>query len=73
MPDASLSEAPSSELDAAEEEEGETVKVKRSPKGGDTLQSAYDQDASYGHKGQGYSVHVAETCNNPDTPEIITD
>jgi hypothetical protein len=38
-----------------------------------TLQSAYDPDASYGHKGQGYSVHVTETCNNPDTPEIITD
>ncbi len=76
-PEASSSapeEAPSSESDVTEEEEGgETVKVKRSPKGGDTLQSAYDPDASYGHKGQGYSVQVSETCNNPDTPEIITD
>jgi len=40
---------------------------------GDTLQSAYDPDASYGHKGSGYSVHITETCNNPDSPEIITD
>ena len=70
-------EAPSSETTDVTGEEGEagdeTVKVKRSPKGGNTLQSAYDPDASYGHKGQGYSVHVSETCHNPDTPEIITD
>ena len=25
------------------------------------------------HKGQGYSAHVTETCNNPGKPEIITD
>jgi hypothetical protein len=65
-------EALSSETDVTEEEDSETVKVKRSPKGGNTLQSAYDPDASYGHKGQGYSVHIAETCNNADSPEIIT-
>jgi len=40
---------------------------------GITLQSPYDPDASYGHKGAGYSLHVAETCNNPEKPEIITD
>lgn len=40
---------------------------------GITLQSPYDPDASYGHKGAGYSLHVAETCNNPDQSEIITD
>jgi hypothetical protein len=60
------------ETPAPETEAEETVTVKRSPKGGDTLQSAYDMDASYGHKGQGYSVHIAETCRNPNT-EIITD
>lgn len=38
----------------------------------DRLQSPYDPDASYGHKGPGYSVHITETCNN-DTTEIITD
>lgn len=40
---------------------------------GITLQSPYDPDVSYGHKGAGYSLHIAETCNNPDKPEIITD
>ncbi len=48
------------------------IKVKKKSKG-ETLQSAFDQDASYGHKGKGYSTHITETCNNPDTPEIITD
>ncbi|MBN2531216.1 MAG: transposase [Deltaproteobacteria bacterium] len=38
-----------------------------------SLQSPYDPDAGYsGHKGEGYFVHVTETCNN-DTREIITD
>ena len=40
---------------------------------GETLQSPYDPDASYGHKGTGYSAHIIETCNNPDKTEIITD
>lgn len=47
-----------------------TVKKKSD---GITLQSPYDPDASYGHKGVGYSLHIAETCNNPEKPEIITD
>ena len=40
---------------------------------GASLQSPYDPDASCGHKGPGYSVHVSETCNNKNKPEIITD
>ena len=48
------------------------IEVKRKPKG-ETLQSAFDTEASYGHKGQGYSTHIAETCNNGEKPEIITD
>lgn len=68
----SESQPTSSETDETEAQAEELVTVKRSPKGGDTLQSAYDLDASYGHKGQGYSVHIAETCRNPNT-EIITD
>ena len=47
-----------------------TVKKKSE---GITLQTPYDPDVSYGHKGAGYSLHIAETCNNPDKPEIITD
>jgi hypothetical protein len=40
---------------------------------GDTLQSPFDPDASYGHKGKGCSVHITETCNYADKSEIITD
>ena len=52
-------------------EEPSTVLVKKKTEG-PTLQSPYDPDASYGHKGSGYSLHVTETCEN-DTTEIITD
>jgi len=38
----------------------------------DSLQSPHDADATYGHKGKGYEVQVAETCGNGETPEIIT-
>ena len=37
-----------------------------------SLQSPYDPDAGCGHKGPGYHLHVVETCNNQDNPEIIT-
>jgi len=40
---------------------------------GESLQSPYDPDASYGHKGSGYSAQITETCNNSEKPEIITD
>lgn len=52
--------------------EGNTIKVKRKTTG-ETLQSPYDPDASYGHKGKGYSAHITETCNNEGKSEIITD
>ncbi len=48
------------------------IKVKKKTKG-ETLQSPYDPDASFGHKGKGYSAHITETCNNPRRKEIITD
>ena len=50
----------------------EKVQVKRKTEGA-TLQSPYDPDASYGHKGPGYSLHITETCNNEGKHEIITD
>jgi len=53
------------------DQESSKVQVKKKTEGA-TLQSPYDPDASYGHKGAGYSLHVAETCNNSKT-EIITD
>jgi hypothetical protein len=49
----------------------ESIQVKKKTEGA-TLQSPYDPDASCGHKGPGYSLQVAETCNNKGT-EIITD
>jgi hypothetical protein len=49
----------------------ESVEVKKKSEGA-ALQSPYDPDASCGHKGSGYSLHVTETCNN-DKAEIITD
>jgi hypothetical protein len=49
----------------------ESVEVKKKSEGA-ALQSPYDPDASCGHKGPGYSLHVTETCNN-DKAEIITD
>ena len=50
----------------------ESVQVKKKTEGA-VLQSPYDPDASCGHKGPGYSLHIAETCNNGEKPEIITD
>ena len=51
--------------------EAPVVQVKQKSEGA-TLRSPYDPDASYGHKGPGYSLHVTETCNNAKA-EIITD
>lgn len=34
--------------------------------------SVHDPDASFGHKGCGYHVHITETCRNADT-ELLTD
>jgi hypothetical protein len=52
--------------------DGTSVHLKKRT-GGPSLQSPYDPDASFGHKGAGYSVHITETCNNEGRPEIITD
>lgn len=48
------------------------ITIKQKTKG-ESLQSAFDPDASYGHKGSGYSAHITETCNNRKKTEIITD
>ncbi len=54
------------------DEPSSKVQVKKKSEGA-TLQSPYDPDASYGHKGPGYSLHITETCNNAGKSEIITD
>ncbi len=58
--------------DPLSEEQSSKVQIKKRSEG-ETLQSPYDPDASYGHKGVGYSVHITETCNNSEKTEIITD
>ena len=47
-------------------------KRKASPKTKARFWSPHDPDASFGHKGFGYHVHVAETCGNERT-ELLTD
>ncbi|MGD9160147.1 MAG: transposase [Desulfobacteraceae bacterium] len=42
------------------DEESTKIHVKKKPESGETLQSPYDPDASYGHKGTGYSVHIRD-------------
>lgn len=37
-----------------------------------SLQSPHDPDATYGHKGKGYEVQVAETCGDDNPFELIT-
>jgi Transposase DDE domain/Transposase domain (DUF772) len=48
---------------------GPLVATPKDPKtiSGASLQSPHDPDATYGHKGKGYQVQIAETCdpNNP--------
>ena len=37
-----------------------------------SLQSPHDPDATYGHKGKGYEVQVAETCEADNGYQVIT-
>jgi hypothetical protein len=60
-----------SESSEEPQEEDLEINIKRNSSG-DTLQSPHDPDATYGHKGVGYSAQIAETCNNEDKPEIIS-
>lgn len=39
---------------------------------GASLQSPYDPDATYGHKGKGYEAQLAETCVEGNPYQIIT-
>jgi hypothetical protein len=39
---------------------------------GTSLQSPHDPDATYGHKGKGYEVQLAETCVDDNPYQVIT-
>ena len=62
----------SEQCEFTSDQESSKVQVKKKSEGA-TLQSPYDPDASCGHKGPGYSLHVTETCKNTGKTEIITD
>lgn len=52
---------------------GTRVKL-RDPKtiASDSLQSPHDPDATYGHKGKGYEVQIAESCDDDNPYQVIT-
>lgn len=58
-------------VDPAPEAPETTVKEPKNV-GGDSLQSPHDPDATYGHKGKGYEVQLAETCVAENPYEVIT-
>jgi hypothetical protein len=62
----------SEQCEFTSDQESSKVQVKKKSEG-TALQSPYDPDASCGHKGPGYSLHVTETCKNTKKAEIITD
>ena len=64
-------------LDEQCEVTGETIEAPvrlREPKeiGGNTLQSPHDPDATYGHKGKGYELQLAETCVADNPYQVVT-
>jgi len=71
-PSSPMSDAPKGPTAAQSAPEVSDV-LKLGRRGGRSLQSPHDPDASYGNKGLGYSVHITETYGNDDKPEIITD
>jgi hypothetical protein len=53
-------------------EDGETIVV-RDDVSGHSLQSPFDEDAGYsGHKGKGYQMQLAETCDPENETQIMT-
>ena len=74
-----LDQAGEIEPEAADAGDSAAPVAPREPKDikANSLQSPHDPDATYGHKGKGYEVQVAETFGNksdqePDKPELIT-
>jgi hypothetical protein len=49
----------------------ETVQLRQHP-GGHVLQNPSDPDASYAHKGPGYSAQIAQTCVEGNAAQLIT-
>jgi hypothetical protein len=63
------------EADDDDAGEGKVPIALKDPKAvrSDSLQSPHDPDATYsGHKGKGYEVQVAETCDEENATQVIT-
>lgn len=73
-PDSDGGEANSDEQDAEVTETQEPpLRLKEGKEiSGDSLQSPHDPDATYGHKGKGYEVQIAETCEEGNPYQVIT-
>jgi hypothetical protein len=55
------------------EEPPKSVRLKEGREiGSESLQSPHDPDATYGRKGKGYEVQVAETCEQGNPYQVIT-
>lgn len=67
---------PSGDEDSPSEPPEPTERVElREPKeiSSQSVQSPYDPDATYGHKGKGYEAQVVETCVEENPYQVITD
>lgn len=62
------------DAEGAQDGENRTDVVLRVPKeiSSDSLQSPYDPDATYGHKGKGYEVQLSETCVKENPFQLVT-
>jgi len=66
-------ERPSEDDDDSGEGGAPVILKKAKEVSSDSLQSPHDPDVTYsGHKGKGYEVQVAETCDEENDVEIIT-
>ena len=53
--------------------EGGTIRLKKGKEiSSSSLQSPYDPDATYGHKGKGYEVQISETCAESNPYQVLT-
>lgn len=49
----------------------EKIELQERPSSG-SLQSPFDPDVKYGHKGKGYEVQLAETCSEENPFQVVT-
>lgn len=55
----------------SEEDLPERIELQETPSSS-SLQSPFDPDATYGHKGKGYEVQLTETCDENNPFQVVT-